>query len=62
MAGSWSFFLIKFFGAVLSGLILQILAEHFPRLSMTVAVSIALFYGAVLIWNSSMIINIMLLR
>jgi len=62
MVGQWSFILLKFLGAILSGLILRILYVHFPKISMTAAVGIALFYGAVLVWNSSMLINIALLR
>ena len=62
MVGDWSFIFLKFLGAVLSGLILWILYEHFPKISMAAAVGIALFYGAVLVWNSSMLINIALLH
>ena len=62
IAGAWGFIVIKFIGAVLSGLVLQILHEHFPKASMAAAVSITVFYGAVLAWNSCMILNIMLLQ
>jgi hypothetical protein len=60
MAGDWSYILLKFVGAVLSGLILEVLYEHFPKVSMVAAASIAVFYGAVLAWNSGIIIHILL--
>jgi hypothetical protein len=62
MAGNWSFILLKFAGAVLSGIILQKLHDHFPGISMGAAVSIALFYSAVLAWNVSMIVPVLLSR
>ena len=60
IAGAWGFIVIKFIGAVLSGYILLKLHEHFPKLSWIAAISIAVFYGVVLAWNSSMIVHILL--
>ena len=62
MAGNWSFIFLKFAGAVLSGVILQKIHEHFPKTALAAAISIALFYGAVLIWNYSMIFSLLLHR
>jgi hypothetical protein len=62
IAGSWTFILLKFTGAVLSGLVLQRLHAHFPKLSLAAAVSIAVFYGLVLAWNADMIIRVLLSR
>jgi hypothetical protein len=62
MAGSWGFVVIKAIGALLSGVIIKVIYNHFPKLSMAAAISIAVFYGAVLAWNSSMIIKIILSR
>jgi hypothetical protein len=62
LAGNWSFILLKSVGAVLSGFILKMLYEHFPKVAMAAAVSIVVFYGAVLAWNSGIIVsNILLL-
>jgi hypothetical protein len=58
MAGSWSFIFVKLTGAVLSGLVIQIMHKHFPKLATAAAVSIVVFYGFVLAWNASMIINL----
>jgi hypothetical protein len=60
MAGNWVFLLLKFAGAVLSGLVLQKLHAHFPRLALGAAIGIAVFYGLVLAWNSGMIIRVLL--
>jgi len=60
MAGNWIFVLIKFAGAVLSGLVLQKLHTHFPKLALGAAISIAVFYGLVLAWNSGMIVRVFL--
>ena len=60
MAGNWSFILLKFAGAILSGIILQKLHDHFPGISMVAAVSIAVFYSAVLAWNVSLIVPILI--
>jgi len=59
MAGNWIFVLIKFVGAVLSGLVLQKLHAYFPKLALGAAISIAVFYGLVLAWNSGMIIRVL---
>ena len=60
IAGNWGFIIIKVVGALLSGLILQKLYEHFPKLSWAAAISITVFYGVVLAWNAGMIIHILL--
>ena len=57
IAGSWIFVLIKIIGAILSGFIIKILYDYFPKSSLATAISIAAFYGIVLAWNASMIIN-----
>jgi hypothetical protein len=62
MAGSWNFVLLKVIGAILSGFILLKLSEHFPKITTTAAVSIALLYGGVLVWNSNMIIHVLVAR
>jgi hypothetical protein len=62
MAGSWNFVLLKVIGAFLSGLILLKLHEHFPRATLAAAVTIALLYSGVLVWNSNMIIHALILR
>jgi hypothetical protein len=62
MAGHWSFILLKFTGAILSGYVLLKLHEHFPRISLTAAITIACFYSMVLVWNSNMIIHLLLSR
>jgi hypothetical protein len=60
MAGSWNFVLLKVIGAILSGFILLKLSEHFPKITTAAAVSIALLYGGVLVWNSSIIIHVLI--
>jgi hypothetical protein len=62
IAGTWGYVLIKLAGAVLSGVTILILSKHFRKLSMAAAVSIVVFYGVVLAWNSSMIIRLILSR
>jgi Domain of unknown function (DUF5658) len=62
MAGNWNFVLLKVLGAILSGFILLKLSEHFPKISMAAAGSIALLYGGVLVWNANMIIHVLILR
>lgn len=62
MAGSWNFILLKFIGAILSGLILLKLHEHFPKVTLAAAVSISLLYFGVLVWNSNLIIHALILR
>ncbi len=62
MAGSWNFVVIKVIGAILSGFILLKLSEHFPKITTAAAVSIALLYGGVLVWNSSIIIHVLAAR
>ena len=60
MAGSWNFVLLKVIGAILSGFILLKLSEHFPKITTAAAVSIALLYSGVLVWNSSIIIHVLI--
>jgi hypothetical protein len=62
MAGSWNFVLLKVLGAILSGFILLKLSDHFPKISMAAAGSIALLYSGVLVWNADMIIRVLILR
>ena len=62
MAGSWDFVLLKVIGAILSGFILLKLSDHFPKITAAAAVSIALLYGGVLVWNSSIIIHVLAAR
>ena len=60
IAGDLNFLFLKGAGVILSGLVLFILYKHFRRLSLIAASSIAVFYGAVLAWNSRILINILL--
>jgi Domain of unknown function (DUF5658) len=62
MAGSWNFVVLKVIGAILSGFILLKLSEHFPKITTAAAVSIAVLYGGVLVWNSSIIIHVLVAR
>lgn len=62
MVGSWNFILLKFIGAILSGLILLKLHEHFPKVTLAAAVSISLLYFGVLVWNSNLIIHALILK
>lgn len=62
MAGSWNFILLKFIGAILSGLILLKLHEHFPKVTLAAAVSISLLYLGVLVWNSNLIIHALIMK
>jgi Domain of unknown function (DUF5658) len=59
MAGSWNFVALKVVGAILSGFILLKLSEHFPKITTAAAISIALLYCGVLVWNSSIIIHVL---
>ena len=52
------FIWLKLGGAALCALLLWLLARRFPRLASAAAFSVAVFYGLVLVWNASVIVNI----
>jgi len=52
------FICFKLAGAALCALLLWLLARRFPRLASAAALSVAVFYGLILIWNASIVASV----
>jgi hypothetical protein len=56
LAGTGNFLIMKITCAIICALLLWLLYRRFPRISLTAAFSIAVFYAGVLAWNFSIIL------
>jgi hypothetical protein len=54
-AGSGSFLIMKISGALLSALLLWLIYQRFPKVSLITSAGIMLFYTAVYTWNLSIL-------
>ncbi len=58
IAGDGSFLLMKICGALVSALLLWLVARKFPRVSLITSAAIMLFYTAVYAWNLSVLFRL----
>jgi hypothetical protein len=56
LAGTGNFLIMKITCAIICALLLWLLYRRFPRISLTAAFSIAVFYAGVLAWNFSILL------
>ncbi len=52
-----NFLLLKIIGVLLCVLILWVVYKRFPRVALTATSSVVVFYGLVMAWNLSMLLN-----
>ncbi len=56
LAGTGNFLAMKISGAIICALLLWLLYQRFPRISMAATSGVVLFYAGVLTWNLSIFI------